>query len=94
MRMIVLAMALAVAVSGCGGKPAPETQVVTVSQPPKAPVLPRECTQADPSWTSLPDTAVTKADLPRNYAKNSEAFTEVVGNRRVCRRAINELKKG
>lgn len=94
MRSILIAIAVAVAVSGCGGQPTPEMQIVAVTQPPKMPELPAACTAADPDWTPMPDAALTKADPPRNYSQNREAYTEVVGNRRVCRRAILELKKG
>lgn len=91
MRLAVLLLALALA--GCGGKTADTTDFVTVAQPYKPPPLPAECTSKDPKWTVLPDADIDKATLPRTDRINANAYTEVLGKRRVCREAILELNK-
>ena len=79
--------------AGCGGKTAQTTDVVTVAQKYTPPPLPAECTSKDPEWKVLPDTDLDKATLPRNDRINANAYTEVLGKRRVCRKAIQALNK-
>ena len=52
------------------------------------PLAVSECLSADPQWTDLPDSDVTRSQVSRNYQTNKEAFKSIRSNRAICRAGL------
>lgn len=66
----------------------PEPEIVLVEPEPQPIEYPAECVSDDPAWVAMPDSDLDKKTLPRITKKNETNYSEVLGKRRVCKRAL------
>ena len=88
MRPVILLAVLLLA--GCGAKGSLDP-IVIVEPMPIAPMVPVECTIADPTFPVLPDGDISADTAARDRALAKRRYGAVLQRRAVCRAALEEI---